>query len=105
MGVARIAPERASRAPPEPVKERREWSELSYAQQAGIRCNEPRFWQFLNSTVGADHGEKYISSPEGAAYLVRIICGVASRADIKAGTKAGTAWERLGKEWDAWGRA
>ena len=86
-----------------PVKEPRSWSDLSYAQQAGIRCNEPVFWSFINDEFGALDA-KGIKSPEGAATFVRMQCGVASRADITHGSFAGNDWLNLNDKYEAWKR-
>ena len=80
---------------------KRSWSDLSYAQQAGIRCNEPDFWKFIN-TLNGQHGEDGISSAMGAASFVRIHCGVKTRADIMLASKAGHIWEDLNSRYERW---
>lgn len=82
-----------------PPKERRSWSALSYAEQAGIRCQEPAFWQFLLEYDLADNAP---SSAEGAAVLVREYLGVASRSHIKHGTPAFALWAHLDAKYDSW---
>jgi hypothetical protein len=79
-----------------PSKERRAWSQLSYAEQAGIRCNEPAFWQFLSEEVDI------VSDPEEAANAVRVHCGVGSRSQIKAGSIPGHSWQSLDASYEAW---
>jgi hypothetical protein len=74
-----------------PPKERRTWSALSYAEQAGIRCNEPDFWRYLSENVS----ETPVSNAEIAADCIRAQCSVRSRADIKPGTRAGRFWASL----------
>ena len=82
-------------SPVSQAKERRSWSDLSYAQQAGIRCNEPDFWLFIDEICETNPAEPSINSKEGAASFVRIYCGVESRSDLKPGTDAGRQWVML----------
>jgi hypothetical protein len=85
-------------AKPEASKERRPFSELPYAQQAAMRCQEPAFLRFIEERhhdfLGAD-------SP---AQSIRDYCGVHSRADIVKGTPAGDKWAALDAEFYAWSR-
>ena len=101
VAIARLDPEKAVSAP-EPLKERRSWSDLSYAQQAGIRCNEPDFWEFINEL--AECPPDTINSPEGAASFVRVHCGVKSRAQITVGSLASNNWLNLNDKYEAWQR-
>lgn len=81
-----------------PAKERRSWSALSYAEQAGIRCNEQDFWQYI---AEAKNVTKPISSDDAAAF-VRMHCRVDSRSEIKWGTEAGEKWCLLDIGYGAW---
>lgn len=83
-----------------PTKERRSWSALSYAEQAGIRCNEPDFLRFLNHSCGDQSAS--INSAESAATFVRGYCNVISRSDIKPGTEFGDRWTKLSDKYDSW---
>lgn len=83
VGIAPIT-EEASRRPAEKPATARTWADLTYSQQAGIRCNEPTFQEWMNST-DADH----------AAKAVRQVCGVASRAELDQDRVAGTRWRDL----------
>ncbi len=68
--------------PTEPVradKERRAFSELAPAQQAGILCNEPAFSAFLIERFR----KQWNHAGCNAAGTVRDMCKVDSRADIK----------------------
>lgn len=94
VAIARILPSLVK------PKERRPWSALSCAEQAGIRCNEPAFWQFLNHSCGDQSSS--INSAESAATFVRGYCNVISRSDIKLGTKPSIAWMRLDAQYDSW---
>lgn len=87
-----------------PAKERRPWSALFYAEQAGIRCQETAFWKFLNETVGKDQGWDRVVCASDAAAQVRSVCSVESRADIKPDTKAAVRWERLNADYESWSR-
>ena len=67
--------------------DKKRWEDLAYSVQAGIRCNEPGFQQCLRA-----------ADADGAARIVRAICGVESRKDIVKDTPAGKAW--VGIEWE-----
>lgn len=84
-----------------PPKERRSWSALSYAEQAGIRCQEPDFWQFVNESNKPDLP---IDSGDSAAEYVRDFCGVKSRSEIKTFTDGAMKWRRLDAEYESWQR-
>lgn len=91
--VARLGDDPHS-LPAKPAKERRRWDELSPATQAGIRCNEGSFQQFVK-TFGDD-------SPEG---LVRRYCYVDSRANITRGGVSGDRWAELESRYQSWLKA
>lgn len=69
------------------------------AEQAGYLCTLPAFWKFLSE-------EGYISglvaSSEAAAFVVRRLCDVESRADIKSGTHAATRWRQIAADFRVW---
>lgn len=71
-------------------------SDKRLAQRAGILCNDPRFHRFLEKTYSQylPNGCS-VKDTEDAATLVRFLCQVDSRSDIKPGTKAGDLFERL----------
>lgn len=75
----------------------RTWSDLSPAQQAGIRCNEPAFWKFLSE--GEDD---LVEDADRAAVFVRFICGVHSRADIAKSAAALRKWRDLEAKFQVW---
>ena len=77
-------------------KRKRDWSELSFSQQAGIRCNDPIFLAFLTELTGAA-----INTEEQAAQFVRQYCLVESRANLKDSEPA-AMWEKLEREFEAW---
>lgn len=105
VAIAKINPSvvrqqlEASVALIEKPKERRSWSALSYAEQAGIRCNEPDFWRFINEWYGPHFTP---SNANEAASFVREFLDVDSRADIKVGTPHGDQWESLNGRYESW---
>jgi hypothetical protein len=80
-------------APP-PAVPRRSWADLSYAQQAGIRCSEQQFQAFIR--------DKFAGRNETIEDSVRYYCNVTSRADLKPGTPSGDAWEMLERMYYTW---
>lgn len=79
-------------------KPKRRFSELSPAQQAGIKCQEPSFWRFLNGRDDVDS----ISSADSAAMWVRFECGVKSRADLNTDPASAERWLSLLREYETW---
>jgi hypothetical protein len=79
-------------------KQRKSWSELSRAQQAGIACNEKGFWQFLNEMYrAADY-----QSADAAASVVREICNCDSRRELDTNESAGRDWDTLYENYMLW---
>lgn len=68
------------------------------AQRAGILCGDLPFHAFLNDATKSG----CIGSAEDAAAMVRRICGVESRADIRPDTEAGRKFERLEGNFLGW---
>lgn len=82
VSQAEKQPEPASRLPSQPVradKERRQFSEIAPAQQAGILCGERAFRLFLAETFP----QVWTITNRDPAASVREICKVDSRSDIK----------------------
>lgn len=79
------------------VKPKREWKELQPAQQAGIRCGEPRFVAFLIENYPDDWHES-----QDAAACVRLICAVNSRVELGTNQKARILWHQLDSAYQAW---
>ena len=75
------------------AKAKMKWRDMSYAQQAAMRCNEVDFWRFLDA-----------ADSKAAADVVRSRCGVTSRAAIVRETEPGRRWERLEGDYFAWQR-
>lgn len=94
----------ASRPPnetPDPVSAggRKSWHELTPAQQAGIRCNDPEFWKFLTSL-----SDVVIHSEPAAAGFVREWCNVESRSEFIPKSAAAASWRGLDEEFRDWWR-
>lgn len=69
----------------------------SAAQQAGILCNEPQFIKWI--------GEQYgyiVENPDQAAGVIRELCEVESRRDIREGTEAWDKWRNIVGAYKAW---
>jgi hypothetical protein len=72
-------------------------SPKTYAQQAGILCQQQSFRRFL--------GERYeydVPSADHAAVAVREICGVESRKDLVPGSMEGERFRNLKAAFDIW---
>jgi hypothetical protein len=64
--------------------ERRKFSDMSPAQQAGILCNERPFQLFLSEKFGHLSEDAAYENESEAADCVRELCNVKSRADLTA---------------------
>ena len=99
LSVALIADDETRSAPePKPARpapDKKRWEDLDYVTQAGIRCNEPGFRQWLGTVINDVEGAS-------AADLVRHRCGVHTRKDILEGSKAGAVWRQLDNEYQHW---
>jgi hypothetical protein len=80
---------------PEP-KEKQKWDDLKLSMQAGIRCEEKAFHDYLGVTRG---------SAEQAAAEVRNICGVDSRSGLNDNPAAAAKWNDLDRSYQAWLKA
>lgn len=78
----------------------RSWTQLSLANQAGIRCDEPAFWKFLSESYRQQVGS--ITSKDSAKHAIYSICKVDSRADLIRHTPEGDCWQRLDDQFRAW---
>lgn len=84
---------------PEPTSDKRKWNEMSYAQQAGMRCNEEAFQKF----IGVDFKLDGPPAPPGrAASLVRFKCGVKSRSELDSNPTAAVKWQALDADYQTW---
>lgn len=78
-------------------KERLEWREVQPAAQAGIRCAESRFRDFL----AVEHGFSTNSADE-AAIVVRQLCRVDSRSELSSNHKARALWFQIDSAYREW---
>jgi len=97
-----VSPEQQSaRAKPEKDRKRwigKKWHELPPSQQAAIRCNEGKFWEFLGQQkIGA----KVFGDSEAAA-AVRRLCDVASRKNLDTDGFAAGLWRSLDSDYRFW---
>lgn len=73
---------------------------LPKAQQAGICCADPLFWQFL---MDRDRSARLsVMTENDAADYVRSWCGVQSRSELNTSPMAAKAWDALEAEYYAW---
>ncbi len=104
--VARLKPEDEKSHPlpdnstaPEPDAERakriQEWADLKPSVQSGILRNTEAFWRYLEQECGASP----ILSSEGAAAVIRALCGVKSCSDL---TSDNQNWVKLYRGYRRW---
>lgn len=78
-------------------KERRRFDEMAPAQQAGVLCGEQAFRKFLSE----EFSRLWLITHNDPAAVVREICEVNSRADIKPDN---TLWSALVLKYRLWQR-
>ena len=81
----------------ETEKTKRQWDELSIAQQAGILCNEKRFQVFVGERL-----KRSDVTVDDAAQYVRQQCGVNSRAHIEGKPEAMRIFRDLDASYRGW---
>jgi hypothetical protein len=85
--------------------DRKGWRDLSYAQQAGIRCSEEAFRKFLHEKIAPDADFDSCTTQaaiELAASIVRTHCIVQSRGDIRPNHPSGRLWRGLDEAFQVW---
>lgn len=103
VAIARINPHAKPEAPAEKAK--RPWDELSIAQQAGILCGEKRFQVFVGEQMAKTRGAGFrqdLVSVDDAAWYVRSVCGVNSRAHIERDAEATRKFRDLETNYQVW---
>lgn len=100
-------PKVAESEPPKstPAQSLRHWRDLSYAQQAGIRCGEEAFRKFLAEKIAPDADFDSCTTQaatELAASIVRTHCIVQSRSDIRPNHPSGRLWRELDEKFQTW---
>lgn len=83
--------------PVEQPKKSMDWRDVQPAAQAGIRCNEQRFRDYL----AVEYGEE-TNTPEEAASALRRISKVNSRAEFSTNQKARMFWHQMDSAYRAW---
>lgn len=84
---------------------KRDWSQTPLPTQAGIRCNDERFAEFVTFRLRNEGRElKPETYYERAANYVREWCGIKSRADLLPGSEAADKWKQLDDAYYAWQR-
>lgn len=104
---AQAAPSEAEPHPPTPSSAQpRSWRDLSYPQQAGIRCSEEAFRKFLSEKIAPDADfDSCCTTPaatELAASIVRTYCLVQSRGDIRPNHPSARLWRELEDKFQTW---
>ncbi len=91
------------------ARPKRAFKDLSLPEQAGIRCEDERFHQFLadkHSTVWFSRmtADRKMEMPPNhrAAKTVRELCGVTSRADFSTNPDAALFWCTLEGAYQRW---
>jgi len=84
--------------PVEQPKGKLDWREVQPAAQAGIRCAEPRFWQYLCEEQGFDQP----TNKDEAANAVRLMCHIKSRSELSTNHKARVLWNQLDAAYREW---
>lgn len=92
-----VAPLAAPAIAKQITKEPRDWRDVQPAAQAGIRCNDARFRDYL----AVEYGEE-TSTPEEAAAALRRISKVNSRAEFSTNQKARMFWHQMDGAYRAW---
>lgn len=77
----------------------RSWHSMSPAQQAGILCGDDNFRTFLRTELQFPAFEE-----DEAAFWVRQVCGVASRASIGKSEASEAKWRELVSQYRDWNR-
>jgi len=67
------------------------WDELGSVKQAGILCADGGFWKFLSKSIP----DTYVDHADTAAEVVRVHCGIKSRADLAKNLEAAKIWREL----------
>lgn len=82
---------------PKETKGKLDWREVQPAAQAGIRCAEPRFRDFIAVEYGMD-----TKTAQEAAEAVRNICGVNSRSEFSTNQRKRVIWHQLDSKYRDW---
>ena len=75
---------------------KREWHDLPRAEQAGIRCGEGGFQDWMTEKYGVS---AVLPPEDGTAIAVRSLCMVKSRSRLDINEEAGKRWDALDTEY------
>jgi len=108
VALARLTAVPETIAKPEATKERRPFSELPYSQQAALRCQEPAFFEFIQTKFAPGAVIPFdpvrdSNAPPAVPYL-RDLIGIGSRRDLDHYPIAAERWQALEAEYWAWQR-
>lgn len=90
LALVEIGDDEAPVVRPPAEKPKRQWDDLLPSQQAGIRCGEPRFAEFIDA-LGND-----------AADVLRDRLNIRSRAELDTNPRAAAAWRKLDQQYQTW---
>jgi hypothetical protein len=82
---------------PKETKAKLDWREVQPAAQAGIRCAEPRFRDFIAVEYGMN-----TKTAQEAAEAVRNICNVNSRSEFSTNQRKRVLWHQLDSKYRDW---
>lgn len=84
----------------------RSWGSMPPAEQAGVRCGDPLFRQFLSHGISGKFPRliEHVETAEDAARAVRRICGIESRSELNGNPEAAGRWYRLERAFRAWAK-
>ncbi len=105
VAVARLDPEKASAPPAASEKVKKPFKDYELSQQAGMRCQDERFQMFLMQVHQSDWplpADDAKPLHEISATVVRLICGVSSRADFDSDGHGCHKWIALNAEYEQW---
>lgn len=82
------------------TKTRTPFNELKLSQQAGIRCGDELFQQFMVERYAGPHA--YRATADNAATTVRELCNITSRSELDFSDMAGNIWKRTEQDYQQW---
>lgn len=98
VAVARLDPEKVKHAPEPPEKPRKPFEDYTLAQQAGMRCGDEKFWEFLLQRYNFAHMNK-----NAAANFVRdTCCNGQSRTFLSNVPEFAEKWRAINDEFMQW---
>lgn len=99
-----IEPAEEPKRLPAPTLEPQRWDMMPLAKQAAIRGHDPEFQRFLGERVCAPRGWDQPADDQQAAEVIRSVCGIESRAELRTRADAAQRWRGLDGDFFAWQR-